>query len=169
MAMLFVQKYGRKVMEYFPDVFSGKYSARNLSLRAKAMGANGFAQIEYTQELTPILWAMDNKGSLFGCSYKRESPFATEEATIVGWHRHTLGSGRNVISIAGGPMISNGSNLETLTMCTQDPTTGYCFVESMAKMFEENDTLLDAWFIDAGVTPSFADIGSSAVTFYGLD
>lgn len=170
MAMIFVQKSGRKLIEYFPDVFSGKYSSRNLSLRAKDLSKNGFIQIAYQQELSPAVWAIDVDGFLYGCSYKRESPFATEEATIVGWHRHTLGSGRNVLSITSGPgsQVDNGEALDALTLCTQDPTTNVCFIETMAKMFEQDDTLLDAWFLDAGVVPSFASISSTNVTFYGL-
>lgn len=173
MATIFVQKSGRKLLEYFPDVFSGKYSARNLSLRGKVFGKNGFVQIAYQQELSPVVWACDTQGGLYGCTYKRESPFATEEATIVGWHPHQLGSGRKVLSVCTGPgsQVDEGESLEALTMVTQDPDTGICFVETMAKMFEEDDTLMDAWFIDAGLTPSFASNSSdnTTVTFYGLD
>jgi len=67
-AVLFVQKYGQRVMEYIADVFSGKPTGKHLNKYAKHLSSSGVAQLAYQEELVPIVWALMNNGLLAGCT-----------------------------------------------------------------------------------------------------
>lgn len=161
--LLFVQRHSRKVMEYFADVFSGKFSAPNLSERAKHLTIPGIAEIAYQQELAPILWARLSDGTLIGCTYKRDSLTSAQGPTFAGWHPHTLGSSREVESICVGP--SEDGDLDSLALVTNDTTSNIRHVELMQDLFEEGGDIADGWFLDDAIVPAF----SQNVTVAGVD
>lgn len=150
--LLIVQKFGRKVVEYFADVFSGKFTAPNLSERAKHLTVNGIAEIAYQQELAPVMWARRNDGALIGATYKRDTLTTSQGPTIIGWHRHALGSGRTLESLCTGPSV--GGNLDTLSMITNDAGTGVRHIEVMTDLLDEGFALTDGWFLDDAIVPS---------------
>jgi hypothetical protein len=150
--LLFIQRFGRKIMEYFADVYSGKFSAPNLSERAKHLTVAGIQEIAYQQELVPTLWARRADGALIGATYKRDTLTTSQGPNIIGWHRHALGSGRGLESMCVGP--SQNGNLETLSMITNDPGTGIRHIEMMTDLLDENFALTDCWFVDNGIVPS---------------
>jgi hypothetical protein len=164
--LVIVQKFARKLVEYFADIFSGKFTAPNLSEKAKHLSVSGIAEIAYQQELTPIMWARLNNGKLVGMTYKRDTLMTSQGPTFNGWHRHTLGSGRLVDSICVGP--NHDGTLDSLAMITFDPNTLVRHVELLVDQFEETDTLVDGWFLDDAVVPSAYVATGSNVTFYGL-
>jgi hypothetical protein len=152
--LVLVQRYSRKLLEYISDVYSGKFSATNISLISKHLTEPGIEEIAYQRELVPVVWARLANGGLIGCTYKRESPFGTQPAQFAAWHRHTLGSGRNVISIQSGPAV--GGSLDTLALVTQDPVTGYCYFETLHNYIQTSDTVQNAWYVDAGIISTVA-------------
>ena len=147
---VFVQKFQRKVMEYFPDVFSGKFSAPDLNKRSKHLTINNIEEIAYQQELSPTIWARCGDGSLIGATYKRDTLMTSQGPTFIGWHRHALGSGRTVQSVCVGPSFDG--DLDALSMITLD-MTGVYHVETMQPIFDESGTLDSAWFVDNGIAP----------------
>lgn len=150
---VFVQRYQQKTIEYFADVQSGKFSAPNLAATARHLTACGLEELAYQKELAPIIWARCTDGSLIGMTYKRESLISSQGPSFAGWHKHTLGSGRLVTSIAGGPSI--GGLLDTLAMVTRDSVSGPYHVEFMADLWQEtNDATLDGWLLDNAVVPT---------------
>lgn len=172
MASIFVRRFGRKLTEYISDVYSGKYSGTNLSLKAAHfMSRSPIAEIAYQQETTPVVWVRLEDGQLLGMTYRRDSPFGTQPASFSGWHQHALGTGETVLSIQGGPSVDG--DRDTLSLLVQDPTTGFCYVEAMTDLFGDEDTLPEAWFLDGAVTPSGVDYfvtgDGNFLRFYGLD
>ncbi len=158
--LVVVQKFARKLVEFFSDVFSGKYTAPNLSERAKHMTVNGIAEVAYQQELAPTLWARRNDGALIGATYKRDTLMTSQGPTIIGWHRAPLGSGRAVESISVGP--SAGGNLENLSMITNDSSTGVRHLELMTDLLDEGFTLSQCWFLDDAIIPSSTVVQAAA-------
>jgi len=150
--LLFVQKFGRKIIEYFADVMSGKFTAPNLSERAKHMTTPGVAEIAYQQELAPIAWSRRADGTLVGATYKRDNLVTSQGPTIIGWHRHQLGSGRVIESLCVGPSV--GGNLDTLSVISNDPSTGIRHIELMTDLLDEGFALTDCWFLDDAIVPS---------------
>lgn len=149
---VFVQRYSQKLMEYFSDVYSGKFSAPNIADKAQHITRSGIAEIAYQQAITPIIWGRGEDGSLFGVTYKRDTLTTAQGPTFNGWHRHALGSNRTVESICTGP--STGGNLDSLTMVTTPSPTGIRHIEVLTDSIDEQTPLSAAWFLDDAVTPS---------------
>lgn len=170
MALAFVQSFQRNVMEYTSDIYGQKLNGFNLSEYSRHMTSPLLEELAYQYELNPTIWARLGDGNFIGCSYKRNSiPFGYQPPDYYGWARHKLGSKRSVLSIQAGP-APDGIN-DTLGMLTQDPSTAICYVEFLTKNFDENDTELTAYFLDAGGAPSGAAYipGPPAVIrLYGL-
>jgi hypothetical protein len=157
---IFVQRFAQKLLEYFPDVFSGKFSAPNLADKAQHLTRAGVAELAYTSAVTPIIWGRDLLGALFGVTYKRDSLASAQAPTFYGWHRHALGSGRIVESICSGP--STGGNLDALTMVTNDATANIRHVEILTDTPDEFSPLASAWFLDDAVNPTSTSTSNAA-------
>lgn len=171
LTFVFVQRFARKLLEYFADVFSGRFSAPNLSWPAKHLTQPGIAEIAYQRELAPIVWSRCNDGSLIGTTYKRESLFSSQGPTFAGWHRHSLGSNQSVESICVGPNV--GGNLDSLAIVAQNTSSGIYDVQVATDLFDFTQTATTgAWFVDNGIVPSGGVVGASGtengVTFNGL-
>ena len=164
LSTVFVQREGRQVLEFITDVFTGKYSAPELTLAAKHITTGGVADLAYNIELLPIVWARMNTGNLAGCTYRRISSFATEEPTFVGWHRHLLGSGRAVASITEAR--TPDGTLPTIIMVTTDGTTGH--IEALQPVFDQTDVIYDGWHLDDALCPQSAKITATGVVYGGL-
>lgn len=167
--LAFVQTHQRKLMEYFPDVFSGKFTAPDLSAKWKHLTVSGIAELAYQQELAPIIWMRTNAGLLIGATYKRDTLMTSQGPTFIGAHHHPLGSGNTVVSICTGP--SEGGTLDALSMVTFDGA--YYHVETLTDMFEEADTISNAWYLDNAIVPSSYSLGytlggANAVVINGL-
>jgi hypothetical protein len=155
----FVQRYGRTLLEYFPDVFSGRHLAPSLSQNGKHLTQSGLKEIRYQQEFLPVVWARCGNGSLIGATYERTSLFSSQAPSFVAWHRHDLGSGRVVESIAVGS--SKDGDFDNLVMVTNDPASGIRHVELLQNMFEVDAPIAKGWFLDDAVTPSSGFIKGS--------
>ncbi len=147
-----VKRFGRKVLEYFADVFSGKLQAQNMTYYCKHLTKAFIQEIAYQQELVPILWARLGDGSLMGITYKRESLASAQPPDFMAGHRHTLGSGRTVQYIAAGP--SADGNYDTLSMITSNGNAAGYQVELLTNIWEDGNALTSAWFLDNAVAPS---------------
>jgi hypothetical protein len=167
---VFVHKANQKVMEYFPDVYSGKFSAPNLSLTAKHLTARLVQELAYQQEHAPIVWARCLDGSLIGCTYKRDTLMTMQGPTFAGWHQHTHGGGRLVESICAGS--SPNGNQDTLITVTNDNIANVRHVEVMADIFLETDSLTGAWQLDDAIAPTYYQSivigGINSLKLYGL-
>ena len=149
---VFVQRFGRRLIEYLSDVFSGKFFGPNLAERALDITAPGIAEITYQETIVPVIWSRMKDGSLSGTTYRRVSSFSSEPPRFMGWHTHQLGSGRKVMGLCSGP--SPAADGETITMSTLDPLTGIYHVEVMQNYFQETDPLWSAWQLDNAGPPA---------------
>lgn len=152
LVLTFVQTYRRKLMEYFSDVMSGKFTSPNLSLTAQHFMKRRVAEIAYQQESTPIIWSRMDDGSLCGVTYKRESLLTAQGPAFSGWHEHVLGGGQTVASICSS--ASTDGFLDALTAAVLDPTTGLYSVQVLTNIPEEDMTADEAFNCDAGVAPT---------------
>jgi hypothetical protein len=162
--LVFVQRYARKLMEYFADVYSGKFSAPNLAERAMHISKPGIAELAYTQGVLPAIWGRKTDGSLFGITYKRDT-LSTAAPPVAGWHRHTLGSNRTIESICAGPSLDG--TLDSLTMVTNDTATGFRHVEIMTDAADEGATLAQAAYLDNAINPSSTTSSLTTPSPYG--
>ncbi len=155
-ALLFVQRFQRAVYELLTEVFTSRIVGQNISSLAKNLGKDNFSEITYQREQTPIIWARDGHGLLFGCTYRRISPSGNDEPSFFGWHRHAHGASCKIVSIGVGP--SDAINVDMLSAVTQNTTTNLYAVEFMTPMFDEDANYTQAWHMD------FATGAAGAVT-----
>jgi hypothetical protein len=163
--IIFVQRYARKLIEYFADIFSGKFAAPHVTQWSKHLTDGGVAEIAYQQELAPILWARLVTKKLVGWVYKRDTLMSSQGPTIAAGHRHTLGSGRVVESIATGPSV--GGTTDTLMLATNDTGTNVRYVEALTDIPDEGATLLDAQYVDTAIAPSWVLAAPTGSMPYG--
>jgi hypothetical protein len=170
LSMCFVQRYARRLLEYLADVFSQRFYGPDLTTFARHIGALEFQEIAYQQEPAPVVWARMGDGSLAGTTYRRISLFSNQKPEFNAWHQHSLGSGRLIESICVGPANDSAyaGSRDALAMVTNDPQTNIRFVESITTLMDENDPLMQAYFLDCAVAPGAASLTNNAVTFYGL-
>lgn len=148
--LVFVQKLGRKVIEFFADVASGKFTAPHLTYTGKHLTRTGIQEIAYQQELVPIVWCRVSN-NLSGCTYRRNTLVTSDGPDAAGWHHHVLGSQREVVSMTVGS--SFGGSVEALTMITVDQA-GVHHIEVMTNIAEEGTAGYDAPYLDNSITPS---------------
>lgn len=168
LSLCFVQKYGRRVLEYLADVFSARFYGPDLTTRVRHIGQKQFMELAYQQEPAPLVWARMGDGSLAATTYRRVSLFSNQPPEFNAWHQHALGSERLVESICVGPSTGSENILDTLAMVTNDPATNIRYVEALTPLLDETDPLTLAWFLDSAVVPPAAALANNAVTFYGL-
>lgn len=151
-SLVFVQAYQRRVMELLADVFTGRFVAPQLTEAAKHLTFNGVDMIWYQEELAPIIWGLTD-GDLIGCTYRRTSMMIQEAPKFCGWHEHALGTDRTIYNIASGP--NGNGTLDALSLVTYDSslTTPTYWVEQLTTMFDEENTIYDAWFLDGAIIP----------------
>lgn len=145
-----VQRYLRKIVEYFADVFSGKFTAPNLIQDSKNLSVGDIDELAYQQELAPIVWARVN-GGLIGCTYKRDTLMTSSGPTMNGWHEHELGiPNSTIMSICAGGSV-NG-NLDALTVVASFGGFNYAMI--LGDILDEGSTQAEASYLDAGITPT---------------
>lgn len=168
LALIFVQRFARRVLEYLPDVFTGRYVAPNLAATSKHLTKNSIVELAYQETPTPIVWMRDNKYNLIGMTYRRVSSMVTEEPTFAAWHRHTLGNNREVSSLCVLPLTTSGSvdGLFMSTLVNGPARPG--FVEKMLPHQDEETTLYNSWFLDSAVCPSAIDDVGTGAKLWGL-
>lgn len=163
LAKIFVQRDGRNLIEYVRNRMMGSFQGINMSLKAKHFTESGIQEVAFQALTTPIIWLRNGDGELVGCTYRRDEMYAIDPVSFAGWHKHSLGTGRVIKSIQTGP--STNGDLDALSMVTFDPAKKAHFVEVLTDIFEQNDTIYDAWFLDGSVTPA----GVERVTVDGID
>lgn len=155
-----VQKFRRNTLEMFGDVYSGKFATQDLSKNSKHINASGIAELAYQQQINPIIWQRLSDGSWSGITYDRVTKLSAQPPEMMGAHRHVLGSGRIVESIAVCGSIDG--TLDALTMVTADPT-GLRHVEVLATEFTETDALANAFMLDNAIVPQSTVVSTNFV------
>lgn len=116
-ALLYVQSYGRRIVEYVVEVFSKRFVGHHLNEFAKHMTTDGIIETAYQEESSPTLWVCTSTGNLASCVYRRISNFEPAP-TFSGWSRHPFPDGRHVMSLTMG--ANQKGTLDQLVMLTTD-------------------------------------------------
>jgi hypothetical protein len=149
--LVLAQKFQREIMEYFPDVYSGKFTAPSINERSKHLTVSGVQELAYQQELASIVWARIGNGNLVGTTYKRDSLTTSQGPNVAGAHLHALGDSRQIVSISVGG--SHSGTLDALYMITRGGD-GIHHVEVMTKLLDEGFNLTDVWQLDDAIAPT---------------
>lgn len=170
LALVFVQRYGRNVMEFLADVFSGKYSAPTINTHAKHLSRSGIIEMAYQQGITPTIWALKEDGTLAGVAYKRLSSFVTEEPSYSAWFRVTPGKAQTFVSICTNSR-EDGS-IDGLFTVVHDTAASAYRIELMTPIPEDDVTFPNSWFLDDATFASGGYVTTEStkhgIRIYGL-
>ncbi len=136
LALIFVQRYRQRVIEYLSDTFSGRFTGRHINEFSKHITAPGVREIAYQEEKVPIVWENMDDGSLAGISYRRVSHFVTEPPVFAGAHRHQIGNGARLVQSMTCLPNSDGLS-DLLYVCTYAPGGTDYAVEVLRPVFED--------------------------------
>lgn len=133
------------------------YSAPAMTLLAEHIARGGIKQFAYQSRPNQVVWFVREDGQLLGFTYMRDQK-------VTGWHRHVLGGGGKVESVAVIP--SSDDKNDELWMITKRTINGQTkrYVERMALNYERQPSVEDWFYVDCGLTYS----GAPATTISGL-
>lgn len=136
----FIQRYTRRVLEFFTENISGTKVARHLNEFAKSLAAPGIKELSYQEETVPILWTVMTDGTMAGCTYRRYGRFATDAPNAQAWHTHQIGDGavttNSHIVLPGVAGIADNDTDDRLYVNTVDINGDY-WVETLRPLFED--------------------------------
>ena len=154
---VFVQRAGRRVAEVAFSLEADGYISADLSVLASHMLRAGVVEMTWQAEPWRVLWCVLADGGLAGLTYLRDQ-------RIVAWHRHDIGGGGKVRSIACIP-TATANELWMVVERTINGTTRR-YVERMEPEFwaDSDADKAGAFFVDGGITYN----GSLASVITGL-
>ena len=146
--LLFVQRAGRKVLEFVFSFDVDNYRGFDLSLLADHIGKGGLLEIAYQQELDSTLWAVRNDGQLVSLTYQPDQE-------VVGWARHIIGgsfaAGDAVVESVA--VIAGSASDEVWVVVKRDINSVVTrHVEVFTEPHEAGDAKEDAFYVDGGIS-----------------
>lgn len=145
-SIVYAQKGGRQIRDFYFDVSRESYVSPDVSRTGEHMTQSGIIQMAVTKTPQPMVWMVRADGVLVGMTYNKED-------RILGWHRHVLGGqDAKVESIAVTPDPTG--TYDELTMIVSRTVNGATvrYVEYMTKFWETTDQLSNAFYVDCGLT-----------------
>lgn len=141
MALILVQRYGQRLIEYLADNFSGRFSGKHLNEFAKHITAAGVTETAFQEEKAPVFWVRMTDGSLAGCTYRRVSRFITDAPVFQAWHRHVIAgsyAGAVVRPVSSMIVLPNDDGLSAvLYVATTDAALANGAIEVMRPLYED--------------------------------
>jgi len=153
-ASIFVQRAGRKIREftYFYDVDG--FQAPDISILAEHITFGGIKQMAFQKEPQSIIWMVRNDGALVGMTYER-----TIDGLKVGFHKHWLagdsdqvGTPAVVESVAVIPSSDGTRDEVWVSVKRWGPSGTTRYIEYINKLFEDDDRIEEAKFLDCSLT-----------------
>lgn len=150
-SVLYVSRSGRKVRQLAFRSMDYRYSSQEITLLSQHITGPGIRDIAYCVEPDGVLWAARTDGLLCACTY-------LPEQNVVGWHRHVLGGGGKVESLASIPGASGDELWMVVRRLNADGSTRRD-IERLAPAFEalnadgtEKTDAREGFFVDSGLT-----------------
>lgn len=149
-SILFVQRSGRKLRDYFFSFESGeqgKYKSTNLSVLASHLLPKGTSIIAmaYQQEPHSVIWALRSDGVLLAATINANQK-------RFGWHRHPIGGDGIVEAIEVTPNpAGDADELTAIVKRTIDGAT-VRYVEYLEPEWDSADDIYEAFYVDSGLT-----------------
>ena len=169
---LFVQRAGRKVIEYGYNFQEDGYLGFDMTRLASHVTFGGITQMAFAQEANRVLWAVRTDGVLLGMSYNRDED-------VIGWCRSVIGGAfssgaavvESVVSIPGDDGTASGQVKDStdrdevwvIVKRTINSATKR-YIEVIEREYETGHDQEDAYYVDSAITYD----GSAATAMSGL-
>lgn len=161
-AVLFIQRSKRKLREISYNFEADKLIAPDRTVRAEHITRGGLVEAAYQQEPNSIVWLTRNDGVLLGMTFDPSQ-------AVLAWHQHKLGgafAGGNAVVESVAVIPSPDGSVDEAWLVVKRTINGATkrYVEYLSGIFDDGDDVMDAFFVDAGLTYS----GSAATVISGL-
>jgi len=80
-SILFLQRAGKKIIEFLYKYEADAYQKNDISILADHLVEDGIYEFAFQQEPYPILWCVRDDGVLIGCTFDKQQQ-------VVAWHEH---------------------------------------------------------------------------------
>lgn len=147
--LLFIQRAGSKLRDVAYDFVNYGYQSTDQSVLAEHIPKPGLTQIVYQQEPYSTLWGVRSDGALVAMTYSREQ---YPDPPHGGWHRHPIGGGGKVESLAviSAPDGSRDELWAIINWTINGQTVRYvCYMD---KERQDGDDPENSFYLDAGLT-----------------
>lgn len=147
--LLFIQRAGSKLRDVAYDFVNNGYQSTDQSMLAEHIPKPKLNQIVYQQEPYSTMWAARNDGALVAMTYSREQ---YPEPPHGGWHRHPIGGGGKVESLAviAAPDGSRDELWGIINWTINGQVKRYvCYMEWERRPGDDPE---DSFYLDAGLT-----------------
>ncbi len=143
--VLFVQRAGRKLLEFVFDFDTDSYVAPDMTILAETVTQPGIGAMAYQQEPNRLVWCVLDDGQLVSFTYEREQQ-------VTAWHTHPIGgAGVAVESVATIPHPTGDRDQVWLIVKRTIDGATKRYVEYIEKDWEPTD-IEDSFFVDSGLT-----------------
>ncbi|WP_320174943.1 hypothetical protein [Maridesulfovibrio sp.] len=142
---LYIQRAGRRLMEMAYNFQVDSYPSNDMTIFAEHITRNGIKELAYLEAPDSIIYGLRNDGTLLACTYYREQ-------NVVAWSRIiTKGKVESIASIHNDAV---GRDELWAVVLRNINGTEKRFVEFIEAEFDSvnDDTAVEAFFLDAGVT-----------------
>jgi len=156
--VFFVQRAGRKLRQFVYDLNGDSYVATDLTAAAEHVTAGGLTDFVWISQPLETLWAARADGQLLGFTYSKEQEMNA-------WHRHILGGGGRVHSLAAVPAVQGGR--DELWLAVRREVNGQVvhYIETLEPGHELGEPQEESFFVDSGLTVR----GAGLTEISGLD
>lgn len=156
---LFVQKAGRRLLEYDFEALRDSWKAPDATRYAEHIGKPGLIELAWQQEPERLVWAVRGDGTLAALAYDPDEQ-------MLGWARRPLGGGMLARSICR--ITDPEGKLHQLWILAEVPPVEEegdteHWVLRMAPFREAGDAQENAFFVDAGLSHDGDPISSGSV------
>lgn len=150
---VFVQRGGRRVNDVAYAFEADSYLSNDLTVLADHIARASIVDMAWQPEPWRVLWCVLGDGTLIGCTYMRDQ-------RVIAWHRHALGGGGLVRSVACIPSVAASE----LWVVAERTIGGQLrrYVERLEPEFwsEGEAAKRAALFLDSGITYAGAPANS---------
>ncbi len=157
-SILFINRAGLAARESFYDFGSDGYKSSDTTVLAEHITRTGVSQMAFAADPDLVVWMARNDGALIGFTWNNEQ-------NVRGWHRHPIGGGGVVESIAVMPAAEGDRSELWAIVRRQINGAVKRYVEYMERPYREGDTQASQFYVDSGLTYS----GAPTTTISGLD
>lgn len=159
LALLFVQRAGRKLRELVFSDATNSYVAPNLSVLSERIALQRIKKMSWQQEPHRIVWMVLENGALLGFTYDREQQ-------VLAWHNHTIGGTAVTVESVATIPHEDGDRDQTWLIVKRTIDGGTKrYVEFFEEEWLEDNDIEDAFYVDSGLTHD----GAAVTTISGLD
>lgn len=150
-SVLFIQKDGKRLREYYYLNEYDAYRSQDLTVWADHIIRIGAKEMDYTQDPDPIIWIVRTDGELALCTYEKTS-------NVRGWTRLVTDGEFESVAVLPGDTEDD----VWVSVVRDIDGTSYRFIEYFStRNFDEKE---DAYFVDCGITQEEGD----ALTITGI-